>query len=144
MPPLWRQSQRTTNPKLKYFFSIWTKRLAESVDGFNSSLTQWSGGLWRFKACSKRWPPRDGDEGVSWETFPRSFLCNKTAEVLSPAQSGTRLRFWLQSYHHRSGCTNHCHRLAWTWKRVSHRCMYFRYVWTRRGASEIRVCFVLP
>jgi len=52
-PHLWRYPQRTPNPKRKTFFSISTTRLAESVDGLNSSLAQSAGELWRCKALPK-------------------------------------------------------------------------------------------
>ena len=42
---LWRSPQRTPNRKRKTFFSISTRRLAESVDGLDSSLTQSPGEL---------------------------------------------------------------------------------------------------
>jgi len=38
MPSLWRHLQKTSNRKRKTFFSILTSRLAESVEGLNSSL----------------------------------------------------------------------------------------------------------
>ena len=44
-PYLWRSPQKNSNPKQKFFFSILTTRLAESVESLNSSLAQWSGKL---------------------------------------------------------------------------------------------------
>jgi len=37
-PHLWRSPQRNPKPKTKIFFSILTRRLAESVEGLNSFL----------------------------------------------------------------------------------------------------------
>jgi len=42
-PNMWRFPRRTPNPKWTEFFSISTIRLAESVEGLNSTLGQ-SGG----------------------------------------------------------------------------------------------------
>jgi len=55
---LWRPTQRTPNTKLKFCFSISTRRLAESVDGLNSSLGQLAGELWRCKTLQKKWRTR--------------------------------------------------------------------------------------
>ena len=44
-PYLWRSPQKSSNPKRKKFFSIFTARLAESVEGLNSSLPQSPGEL---------------------------------------------------------------------------------------------------
>jgi len=44
-PYLWRSPQKSSNPKRKIFFSILTIRLAESVEGLNSSLAQSPGEL---------------------------------------------------------------------------------------------------
>jgi len=41
--------QKTSNPKRKFFFSILTPRLAESVEGLNSSLALAAGNLWLKK-----------------------------------------------------------------------------------------------
>jgi len=46
MHPSWRYLEKTPNPKRKTFFSISTRRLAESVDGLDSSLAQSAGELW--------------------------------------------------------------------------------------------------
>ena len=48
-------------PKTKIFFSILTTRLAESVDGLNSSLDQSPGELQDCKALHETWFSRDGD-----------------------------------------------------------------------------------
>jgi len=45
--------------KAKIFFSILTTRLAESVDGLNSSLAQWPGELKDCKAMKEKWRTRD-------------------------------------------------------------------------------------
>ena len=37
-PYLWRSPQKTSKPKQKTFFFMSTRRLAESVEGLNSSL----------------------------------------------------------------------------------------------------------
>ena len=47
MPSLWRHLQKTPNRKRKTFLSISTRRLAESVDGLNSSLA--AGDFWPKK-----------------------------------------------------------------------------------------------
>jgi len=44
-PYLWRSTQKSSNSKRKNFFSILTTRLAESVEGLNSSLAQSPGEL---------------------------------------------------------------------------------------------------
>ena len=46
-PYLWRCPQKTSNPKQKIFLFILTPRLAESVEGLNSSLA--AGDLWPKK-----------------------------------------------------------------------------------------------
>ena len=49
-PHLWRSPKRTPNRKRKTFlFSISSRRLAESVDGLDSSLAQSAGELWSSK-----------------------------------------------------------------------------------------------
>jgi len=49
-PHLWRPSKRTPNPKLKiFFFWFGTTRLAESVEGLNTSLAAATGELWPKK-----------------------------------------------------------------------------------------------
>ena len=53
--PLWHHPQRTPNQKQKKFSSIWTRRLADSADGLNASLTQPTGKLWRRKAWWRKW-----------------------------------------------------------------------------------------
>ena len=45
-PPLAADPQRTPNRKRKAFFSISSRRLAESVDGLDSSPAQSPGELW--------------------------------------------------------------------------------------------------
>ena len=47
MPSLWRHLQKTPNPKQKTFFSMSARRLAEAVEGLNSSLA--AGNLWPKK-----------------------------------------------------------------------------------------------
>jgi len=47
MPSLWRHLQKTPNRQRKTFFSISTRRLAESVEGLNSSLA--AGDFWPKK-----------------------------------------------------------------------------------------------
>ena len=42
---LWRSPQKNSNPKQNFFFSILTTRVAESVEGLNSSLVQSPGEL---------------------------------------------------------------------------------------------------
>jgi len=44
---------QTQNEKM--FFSISIRRLAESVEGYNTSLAQAAGELWRWKDLQKRW-----------------------------------------------------------------------------------------
>ena len=44
-PFLWRSPQKSSNPKWKIFFLILTTRLAESIEGLNSSLAQLPGEL---------------------------------------------------------------------------------------------------
>jgi len=46
---LWRHLQKTPNGKQKTCFSISTRRLAESVDGLDSSLAQLSSDFWPKK-----------------------------------------------------------------------------------------------
>jgi len=58
MPLLWHHPQKKTNPKTK-IFSIWTRRLAESVEGLNSSLAQLAGKKWCCKALPKQWHSQD-------------------------------------------------------------------------------------
>jgi len=60
-PHLWRSPQRTPNPNWKKFFSISTTRLAESVEGLNSSLAQLVGELQRCKTLQK------SGAGKTWE-----------------------------------------------------------------------------
>ena len=45
MPSLWRHLQKSPTENEKRFFSILTTRLAESVDGLDSSLAQSPGEL---------------------------------------------------------------------------------------------------
>jgi len=59
-PYLQRSPQRTLNRKGKsFFFSISSKRLAESEDGLDSSLTQSGGELQRCKLAPKFWLAQD-------------------------------------------------------------------------------------
>ena len=59
-PNLQRSPQRTPNRKRKsFFFSISSRRLAESEDGLDSSLTQSGGELQRCKLAPKFWRARD-------------------------------------------------------------------------------------
>ena len=54
-PHLWQSPQRTLNRKRKtFFFSISSRRLAESVDGLDSSLAQSPGELWICKGRVKK------------------------------------------------------------------------------------------
>ena len=46
-------------PKTKKIFSILTTRLAESVEGLNSSLAQSPGELYDCKALQEKWGTRD-------------------------------------------------------------------------------------
>jgi len=54
-PPRKTQTQNEIN----FFFSIWTTRLAESVEGLNSSLAQSPGELQDCKALQEKWRTRD-------------------------------------------------------------------------------------
>jgi len=45
VPSLWRHLQKSLTENEKRFYSILTKRLAESVDGLDSSLAQSPGEL---------------------------------------------------------------------------------------------------
>ena len=47
MLSLWRHLQKTPTENKKFFFSMSTRRLAESVEGLNSSLA--AGDLWPKK-----------------------------------------------------------------------------------------------
>ena len=49
MPSLWRHLQKTPIENEKLFFSMSTRRLAESVEGLNSSLALAVGDLWPKK-----------------------------------------------------------------------------------------------
>jgi len=49
MPSLWRHLQKTPNENEKRFISMSTRRLAESVEGLNSSLALAAGDLWPKK-----------------------------------------------------------------------------------------------
>jgi len=51
MPSLLRHLQKTPTENEKRFFSMSTRRLAESVEGLNSSLALAAGDL-----CQKGWP----------------------------------------------------------------------------------------
>jgi len=54
-----RSPQRTPNRKQKCFFSISSRRLAESEDGLDSSVAQSGGELQRCKFAPKFWWARD-------------------------------------------------------------------------------------
>jgi len=56
---LQQSPQRTPNRKQKLFFSISSRRPAESEDGLNSSLVQSGGELYRCKLAPKFWRTRD-------------------------------------------------------------------------------------
>jgi len=58
-PHLQRSPQRTPNRKRKPFFSISSRKLAESEDGLDSSLAQSGGELQRCKLAPKFWRARD-------------------------------------------------------------------------------------
>jgi len=49
MPSLWRHLQKTPTENEKLFFSMSTRRLAESAKGLNSSLALAAGDLWPKK-----------------------------------------------------------------------------------------------
>jgi len=49
MPSLWRYLQKTPTENEKRFFLMSTGRLAESVEGLNSSLALAAGDLWPKK-----------------------------------------------------------------------------------------------
>ena len=53
MPYLWRHSQKKTKPKTKNFFSLQTRRLAESFEDLNSSLPQSSVEIFPHKNMCK-------------------------------------------------------------------------------------------
>jgi len=57
--PIMMLPTENIKPKTKLFFSISSRRFAESVDGLNSSLAQSAGELWRCKAWTKKWPAQD-------------------------------------------------------------------------------------
>jgi len=60
IPPLAAVSPANPKPKTKIvFFSISSRRLVESEDGFDSSLAQSSGELQRCKLEAKFWRARD-------------------------------------------------------------------------------------
>jgi len=65
-PHLWRSPQRTPNQKRKVFVSISSRRLAESVEGLNSSLAQSPGQLW----------PKECVKGKLIATMQEDFSCN--------------------------------------------------------------------
>jgi len=58
IPSLWRRLQKPTS-QAKNFFSISTRRIAESVGGLNSSLALAAGKLQDCKALQKKWRTRD-------------------------------------------------------------------------------------
>ena len=47
-------------PKTKIYLFILTPRLAESIEGLNSSLAQSPGELYDSKALQEKWRTRDG------------------------------------------------------------------------------------
>jgi len=49
LAPITTSPTENHKPKTKELFSIWTRRLAESVDALNSSLAQSAGKLWSCK-----------------------------------------------------------------------------------------------
>ena len=57
-PYLCRSPQKTSNPKRKIFFLMSTRRLAESVEGLNSSLALAAGDLWPKKGAPICWRAR--------------------------------------------------------------------------------------
>ena len=59
MPSLWHHLQKTPPKTKRVFFSISSRRLAESVDGLDSSLAQLGGKLQHCKLAPKFWRARD-------------------------------------------------------------------------------------
>ena len=57
-PHLWRSPQQMPNQKQKNFFSMSTRKLAESVEGLNSSLALAAGDVWPKKGESIYWLTR--------------------------------------------------------------------------------------
>jgi len=46
-------THKKTETQNQIFFSLWTRRLAESLEGLNSSLAQFTGELWNCKVAQK-------------------------------------------------------------------------------------------
>jgi len=61
MPSLWHHLQKTPTKNEKNFFSMSTWRLAESVEGLNSSLALAAGDLW-----PKKGRPITAVKGLIW------------------------------------------------------------------------------
>jgi len=57
-PHLWQSPQIIPSRKRKNFFSISTRRLAESVEGLNSPLALAAVDLWPKKCGPMYWPAR--------------------------------------------------------------------------------------
>jgi len=57
-------------PKTKNFFSNLIPRLAESVEGLNSSVAQSTRELWDCKALQEKWRTRD------WNGYATTNTCN--------------------------------------------------------------------
>jgi len=81
-PYLWRSAQKSSNPKRKIVVSILTTRLAESVEGLNSSLAQSPGELQDCKALQEKWHTRDWK---GWTTL--IWLYNYLVLIFSECQS---------------------------------------------------------
>jgi len=76
-PHLWRSPQRTPNRKRKIFFSASTRRLAESVEGVNSSLALAAGDSWPKNCEPIYWLARSL-KGFNGKEM-RHFCCEKAA-----------------------------------------------------------------
>jgi len=76
---LWRSPQKSSNPKRKKFLFICNSRLAESVEGLNSSLAQSPGELKDCKALQDLWRTRDlkGQSHHSMSGLRRTFNKNR-------------------------------------------------------------------
>ena len=57
-PHLWRSSSKRQTKNEKMFFSMSTRRLADSVEGLNSSLALAGGDLWPKKGKPIYWLAR--------------------------------------------------------------------------------------
>jgi len=87
-PHLWRSPQRTQKRKRKtFFFSISSRRRAESVDGLDSSLAQSAGDLWICKGRVKE-VARAGLKGL-----------DKTSHTLFLTHAHTNLQRWCKFFH---------------------------------------------